>query len=237
MKRKSDQDSNNRSLVESAYQRIKMMILDLSLLPGQTILIDELAEKLGMSRTPVRQAIDRLSSNLEGLVETVPRKGIIVTIPNANAMRELYEIMQGLEGEAVRLAVKNVSAGQLDALEDAIRLQEKALVENDLAGWALADRAFHRLLIEASGNGKLQELVQLFDGQLHRSRLATIHLRTNLEESTADHREILEAIRQGNIGKALIVHTAHREKANERLVKAISEFSGMVMRAAASHQG
>ena len=98
------------SLADHAYAEIRAMILDLRLLPGQAILIDDLATRLGMSRTPVREAVARLSTGMEGLVITVPRKGMVVTIPTVEGMREIYEIIDGLESVAVRLAIERADA-------------------------------------------------------------------------------------------------------------------------------
>lgn len=224
--------ATTQSLADRAYQDIRAMILELRLLPGQTILIDDLATRLGMSRTPVREAVARLTSSMEGLVTTVPRKGIVVTIPTVEGMREIYEIMQGLEGQAVRLAIARVEEETLAALEESVVTQEAALAADDLDGWTRADRRFHHLLVDAAGNRRLGELVRLFDGQLHRARVATVPLRPNLTESTRDHRAILDALRSRDGARAMAVHTAHRERALHELLRAVADYSGIVLRAA-----
>lgn len=220
------------SLADHAYAEIRAMILDLRLLPGQAILIDDLATRLGMSRTPVREAVARLSSGMEGLVTTVPRKGIVVTVPTVEGMREIYEIIDGLESEAVRLASERADAETLDTLTASVAAQEAALVRDDLAAWVEADRQFHRLLIAAAGNRRMRDLVQLFDGQLHRIRVATIHLRATPVESTQEHHALLDAIRARDLNAALAVHRAHRERALREMLRAVADYSGVVLRAA-----
>ncbi len=221
----------NASLADRAYAEIRAMILDLRLLPGQAILIDDLAARLGMSRTPVREAVARLGTGMEGLVITVPRKGMMVTIPTVEGMREIYEIIDGLESEAVRLATGRADAETLALLAASVAAQEAALERDDLAAWVEADRQFHRLVIAAAGNRRMRELVQLFDGQLHRIRFATIHLRATPVESTREHHALLDAIRAGDLDAALAVHRAHREHALREMLAAVAEYSGVVLRA------
>jgi DNA-binding GntR family transcriptional regulator len=219
------------SLADRAYQEIRAMILDLRLLPGQAILIDELAARLGMSRTPVREAVARLSAGMEGLVTTVPRKGVVVTIPTVEGMREIYEIIEALEGQAVKLAIARADDDLLAALAASVATQEEALARDDLGAWVQSDREFHRLLIVAAGNRRMQELVQLFDGQLHRTRVATIHLRSTPYESTQEHRELLEAIRVRDVERALRIHAEHRARALREMLRVVGDYSGLVLRA------
>lgn len=224
-----------QSLADRAYQEIRAMILDLRLLPGQTILIEELAEQLGMSRTPVREAVTRLTTSVEGLVTMVPRKGIVVTIPTVEGMREIYEIVQALEGQAVKLAISRVDEETLAALAASVDDQEAALAADDIDGWTQADRRFHHLLVDAARNRRLGELVRLFDGQLHRTRVATARLRPNLAESTRDHRAILDALHARDVARAVAVHSAHRERALHELLQVVADYSALVLRAAAQN--
>jgi DNA-binding GntR family transcriptional regulator len=84
------------SLTDQAYAALRAMILDLRLLPGQRLVVQELAEALGMSRTPVREALVRLAA--EALVEGTPNKGMRVAVPTLQVFREVYEIVEGIEG-------------------------------------------------------------------------------------------------------------------------------------------
>lgn len=220
------------SLADRAYEEIRARILDLRLLPGQAILIDDLAAQLGMSRTPVREAVARLSASLEGLAVTAPRKGIVVTVPTVEGMREIYEIIDGLEAHAVKLAVARIAAGTLDALAASVAAQEAALARDDLDAWTAADRDFHGLLIAAAGNRRMRELARLYEGQLHRVRFATIRLRAAPVASTSEHRAILDALRDRDAARAVAVHAAHRERALREMLDAVADYSGLVLRAA-----
>ena len=219
------------SLSEQAYVTIRAMILELRLLPGQSILVHELASQLGMSRTPVREAVARLST--EGLVTTVPRKGMVVTIPTVDAMREIYEIIAGVEGQAMKLAAERADDVMIKRLEQAVDAQEDALARDDLAAWVYADRQFHDLIIQAAGNKRMVELMRLYDGHLHRVRLATIHLRPKPTRSTSDHRSAIEVIRQRDGDRARDLHIAHRERALAEMLRVVGDYSALVLRASA----
>ena len=102
-------ESNAQPLTDQAYEAVRAMILDLRLLPGVKLVVQDLAAKLGMSRTPVREALVRLAH--EGLVETIPYKGTSVTVPSVRTLHEAYEIIQGVEGQAVKLAAERADEG------------------------------------------------------------------------------------------------------------------------------
>ena len=140
----------NGSLVESAYRTMRQRILDNVWPPGYRALEQELALELGMSRTPVREALTRLQR--EGLVEVIPRHGMSVLPVSADDMRDIYEMLTALEAMAAELAVRRKpSEAQLKPLLAASRDMGRALQADDLDAWAAADERFHRHLIMLSG--------------------------------------------------------------------------------------
>src|SRR5512144_1097223 len=142
---------NGRSLAESAYQKMRRRILDNVWSPGFRALEQTLALELGMSRTPVREALIRLAK--EGLVEVIPRHGMTVLPVSADDMRNIYEMLTALEAMAAELAVRRgPSAMELTALETATRDMARALKANDLEAWAAADERFHQRLVALCGN-------------------------------------------------------------------------------------
>ena len=206
------------------------MILELRLLPGQLLVEPELAAAIGMSRTPVREALQRL--RFEGLVESVPPRGFVVSVPTVEAMREVYEVIAGIERQAVTLAVRRAAPADLEDLAAAIAIQEAVLERGDVAAWVQADRRFHERLRRAAGNQRLIELMRLFDGQLHRARLATLSLRTprRLVRSTGEHRRLLEALRARDVAAVQRIQERHRERADGEMVAAIRDYSAQVLR-------
>jgi DNA-binding GntR family transcriptional regulator len=209
-------------LADRAYAEVRARILDLRLRPGQIVPELGLAADLGMGRAPIHEALVRLQD--EGLVESLPRRGFCITMPTVDAMREIYEIVGALEGQAVRRAAREGGAILLAALAAAIDAQEVALGADDVEGWARADYRFHELLREAPDNRRLRELFRRFDGQLQRVRAVTIHLRPKPRRSTDDHREILSAIRGRDEEEAVRVHHAHRKRADAEMLVAIHDY-------------
>lgn len=204
---------------DRAYAELRARIVDSTFRPGQVIPELALAAELGMARELVHDALVRLQA--EGLVEPLPRRGFRVTVPTVETMREIYEIVGALEGQAVRKAAREGGAILIGALEAAIRDQEVALAADDAGRWVQADRRFHELLREAAGNRRLGNLFRQYDGQLQRARLATVHLRPRPRHSTDDHQEILAAIRGRDEDEAALIHYRHRRRADAEMLDAI----------------
>lgn len=209
-------------LADRAYAELRVRILDVRLRPGQIVHELGLAADLGMGREPIREALVRLQA--EALVEVLPRRGFRVTVPTVDTMREIYEIVGALEGQAVRRAAREGGAILIAALAAAIEAQEAALSADDVDGWGGADRRFHELLREAAGNRRLRETIHQYDGQLQRARVATLHLRAKPRRSTDDHRAILAAIRTRDEDEAVRVHHAHRRRADAEMLAAIQAY-------------
>jgi DNA-binding GntR family transcriptional regulator len=231
--------SAEERLADRAYGALRARILDLRLLPGQLIVEPDLAAELSMSRTPIREALARL--RFEGLVTASPRRGFVVSVPTVEHMREVYEVIAGIESQAVKLAATRADASVLAQLDDALAAQEAALAGGPpsagefpaaaLAAWTEADQRFHRLLREAAGNRLMLELMRQFEGHLHRARVATIRLRPWPRQSTDEHRAVLEAIKARDPERARVLHLAHRERADRAMLDVIHDFSGVVLRA------
>ncbi len=215
------------SLAEQAYQTIRTQVLDLRLLPGQVILLKELGAQLGMSRTPVREAVARLCN--EGLLQKLSRNRMVVTIPTVEAMRETYEIIAGIEGQAAKLAAERADEPMIQRLEEAVAAQESALAKDDFPAWHQADTLFHDLLLRATGNQRMRDVMHLFDAQLYRVRLAAMRLRPKPVQSVKDHRALVEAIRVRNGEEARRIHLDHRERAENEMEQLYSEFLTFVL--------
>ena len=209
-------------LADRTYDELRARILDLRLRPGQSVQELSLAAELGMGRAPLHDALVRLQA--EGLVAAVPRRGFVVTTPTVQTMGEIYEIVAALEGQCVRRASRDGGALLLAALRASVDAQATALTQDDVDGWAEADRRFHDLLREGTANRRLRDLIRQFSGRLQQARAVTIHLRARPVRSTDDHRAILEAIEAGDEDRAVRVHQAHRQRADAEMLGAIDAF-------------
>jgi GntR family transcriptional regulator, rspAB operon transcriptional repressor len=203
-------------LPQRAYQALRRAIREMSLAPGQMVLEGEAAQALGISRTPVREALVRLES--EGLLRLVPRHGFAVAPLDPAGLREIYEILEGLETVAVDLAASRALPDQLARMDRSIADQERALDADDLIAWLAADDAFHDSLLEMSGNERLRRYAQSLGDQAYRARLFTHRLRPKPARSTEDHRAVATAIRAGDGETARALHQAHRRRARDEIL-------------------
>jgi DNA-binding GntR family transcriptional regulator len=221
--RPADPALSSGSLVESAYQTMRRRILDNAWPPGYRALEQELALELGVSRTPVHEALIRLQS--EGLVEVIPRHGMSVLPVSAADMRDIYEMLTALEAMAAELAVRrSTGVAELKPLQDASRDMARALRADDLDAWAAADESFHRQLVALSGNRLLIEAVQNCWDRAHRARMVTLRMRPKPTPSTREHMEVVDRIRAGDARGAFEAHRAHRERGSRELLAILEQY-------------
>lgn len=205
-----------KPLVESAYQRIRGQILRNEMPSGLTILEEELARHLGMSRTPVREALVRLAQ--EDLVEIIPRRGMRVKPVTLRDLREIDEVLACLEVQAAdRLARRSLTEAELTGLSAAIEGMDAALKAENMDAWAEADFRFHTLLIEFCGNAHLTRTAKLFLDKAHRARLATLPHRKKPVYSNSNHAAVVEAIKRGDAETAREIHLAHKRRWSREL--------------------
>jgi len=207
-----------------AYDWIKQKILSNELVPGTSIRIQDLATKLNMSRTPIKAALIQLEK--EDLVELTPRQGMRVKPIHPETMREIYEILAGLEVIAVELIAKRaLSEAEMQGLIAAQGDMEKALKADDLDAWSEADERFHQELVALSGNKRLAEIVGTYRDQTRRARTLTLKLRPKPDLSTQNHRSLLDSLRSGNVETALSLHCQHRLRSARELTELLKRYN------------
>lgn len=198
-------------------EQIRQLIFDGELAAGSDHLESELAERLGMSRTPVREATLMLAQ--QGLLEVRPRKGVRISALSLKDMEEIYSILTELESlsaeEAARAGYDDTDLSQLGA---AIEAMDEALQREDREAWADADDAFHAELVKLGGNTRIQSIVNMMSNQVRRARAMTLFMRPLPLKSNEDHRAVYDAIRDGDPQSARDRHRAHRQHAREILI-------------------
>lgn len=200
-----------------AAQKLRELIISGEIGAGTDHLESELAESLGMSRTPVREAVLLLES--QGLLEVRPRKGVRIRPISTDDMAEIYDILTELESLAASEAAKrDYGTKELAILSKAIVQMESALAANDLDAWAANDDVFHAELVRLGGNKRLQEIVMMMADQVRRARMVTLHMRPRPDQSNADHRGVLRAIESGDAKTAHAIHHRHRKLAKDTLI-------------------
>ncbi|MGE0314932.1 MAG: GntR family transcriptional regulator [Lautropia sp.] len=203
--------------VAEAYRIIRQRILDNVYPAGHRALEREFADELGLSRTPVREALLKLEA--EGLIELIPRHGARVLPVSASDMAEIYQVLGALESTAAEIVTRRRPAAEaLAPLSTASRDMSAALEVNDLDAWARADERFHRSLLDLADNKVLTQTVQLLWDRAHRARMVTLRLRPLPVNSTREHNAIVDAIRAGDPAVVGALYRAHRERASTELL-------------------
>jgi DNA-binding GntR family transcriptional regulator len=211
------------TMAEVAYEKMRSQVMGNLWPPGHQMLEQEVALALGMSRTPVREALLRLES--EGLVEVIPRHGVRVLPVSPTDMREIYEILTALECHAARLLAQRCPGdAELAPLFAATEAMDKALAADDLDAWAKADELFHAQLVELAGNRRLQGIVMNHWDRAHRARMFSLRLRPKPANSTREHRDLIAHIRAGDAEAAVNANRAHRERASRELLTIFEQF-------------
>lgn len=197
----------NLTLWQRVYNHLRTEILEDRLEPGAELIETVLAEQLGVSRGPLREAISRLAA--EGLVTVSPRRGAVVRSLSKAEFLELYQVREALERMAVQLAVPRLTEEQFEELGALNETMEAHAAQNEVEAFFEANIAFHSRLLEASDNGKLQELYRQLLDQLGRYRLRSLTLRGNLQRSVSEHKAILRAAKRGDAERAAQLMAEH----------------------------
>ncbi|MEV4225814.1 GntR family transcriptional regulator [Streptomyces bobili] len=190
---------------DRVYAHVKQGVLDRRYEGGVLLTEGELAEAVGVSRTPVREALLRLEA--EGLIKLYPKKGALVLPVSAQEIKDVVETRLLVEEHAARKAVP-ASPGLIRRLEELLEQQKAQAAAGDLAGAAVTDRCFHAEIVRSGGNDILSRLYdQLRDRQL-RMGVAVMHSHPDrIAKTLAEHEEILQALRSGDAEAAVgIVH-------------------------------
>lgn len=155
-----------------------------------------LANRFGVSRTPLREALQVLSAS--GLVELVPNRGAFVRHPDFVELVEMFEVMAELEALCGERCARRIGDGQLEQLEDTIVKCEAALATRDTDEYYRENEKFHMIIYDACGNGFLASQARQLHRRLRPFRRMQLQLRGRMPESMREHHEIVEALREGN---------------------------------------
>ena len=198
---------DGRTLWQRAHDHLRDEILSGRLTPGTELSEVALAESLGVSRGPIREALGRLAA--EGLVTVRPRRGAVVRALSGDEFIEAYQVREALEAMAVRLAVPKLTRDHVLELERRIEEMTERAEAGDVAGFFEANSAFHQVFFETAGNRMLAELYRSLRGQIDRHRPRSLELRGDVKRSIAEHKAILRAARSGDVERAVHLVSEH----------------------------
>lgn len=209
-------DDHVRLLREVAYDRLKDAIRHADLQPGQPLSETRISKVLGISRTPVREALQLLAQ--EGLVEIIPGRAVTVASRSIRDVLNVLHIRLLLEPELARLATETITPQQLDTLWNALERMQEAVTRADRLSWSKADTVWHETLSAACPNEFLGDLALQMRNRIHRFAVIDHQLKIEqLANGTAEHRAIVTAIAAGDAHQAETAMREHIESLRKNL--------------------
>ena len=203
------QETRLTALAEKAYREIKRMVLENEVHGGEYLLEEDLARIVGMSRTPLREALVQLQN--EGLIAIVPRRGVRVVTLTVDDMREVYDLLRWLESQAAHaLASRPDRAQAVRELRRLVQEMKKSLAAGDIAAWARANDRFHIRLVESAGNRRLVRICANLLDQSQRVRAFTLRLRKPPTRTTDAHAAMVKAIEDGDADRAAALQAENK---------------------------
>ncbi|MGH9057681.1 MAG: GntR family transcriptional regulator [Acidimicrobiales bacterium] len=194
-------------LADRAYQRLRDEILSGRLAPGTPLSVPELARQFSISRSPVREAVQRLI--YDGLAAGVPYRGAVVRSVAVNDLRHLYRVRELLEGLAARLATEHLDDGRLNKIKRTLDAHKQVVESRDEARHVELDVAFHRCIREACGNPYLNEILENIQGKAHLAQFQLWRGEHGPQVAVDEHAQILRALTEGDPDRADAAARAH----------------------------
>lgn len=208
-------------LRDVVFNTLRQAILKGELAPGERLMEIKLAERLGVSRTPIREAIRKLE--LEGLVLMVPRKGAEVARISEKSLKDVLEVRRSLEELAIELACQRMSPEGLSELESRQREFERAIASGDAMAMAETDEAYHDVIYAGTGNTRLVQILNNLREQMYRYRLEYIKDSEKRQTLISEHEEILKALRGRQAEEAKRAVRGHIDNQEITVLKNLKE--------------
>lgn len=207
-------------LRDVVFNTLRQAILKGELKPGERLMELALAERLGVSRTPIREAMRKLE--LEGLVVMIPRRGAQVANITEKDLNDVLEVRIALENMAIEKACKRMSGEQMDKLWQAAKEFERTMSDGNLVRLAQADVAFHESIYEASDNRRLIQVLNNLREQIYRYRVEYLKDEETRNVLVKEHEELYKAIRDRDVERALAISFQHIENQRKAIIETIA---------------
>jgi len=198
---------NHKPLREIVYEELKRQIMIGEIAPGTRMMEVELADEMGVSRTPIREAIRKLEK--EGLVSIEPRRGAYASEISIKEMLDVLQVRQFLEGMAAYLAAEKTSDQEKEELKVVTANYKEAVISEDIAEIVKADEAFHKMVVGCSGNETLKSVLSQVQDLSLRFRYIFYDDFSRFEHVPTEHRDIVEAILSGDSEGAKVAMNQH----------------------------
>lgn len=181
---------------DNIAQELEELIFNGTFRDGDRLDEVRLSERFNVSRTPLREAFQRLA--LSGLVELIPRRGAFVRQPGPMELMEMFEVMAELEAVCGRLAARRIDEVALEKLRVLNAKCQQAVKTNDTESYYLENERFHKLIYHESGNGFLEQEAVRLHHRLKPFRRLQLRLRGRMEQSMSEHEAVVEALASGD---------------------------------------
>jgi DNA-binding GntR family transcriptional regulator len=212
-----DNEGYQGSLSERVFTQLQNDILNGKYQPGDSLVETRLSEDMGVSRTPVREAVRQLE--LEGLVQSLPNRGAVVTGITAKDIEDIYTIRMLIEGLAARWAAEKITPGELGELKEAIEFEEFYTIRNDAAHLTKYDSRFHDTIYKACNSKPLMHTLSTFHHYVLKARNASFSTPGRAQKVLEEHKAILQAIIEKNPDKAEKLTIEHIRNAILNLIR------------------
>lgn len=209
-----------QSLVHQAYVWIKERILNFHFKPGESLTDREIAEELGMSRTPVREALRLLEH--EGLLMSSPRRGWQVRPLGLEDIREIFDVKIVLESAMARWAAACPDQEKRRALQECLARMKEATAQKDTQAWVRADIDLHNVIFEMAGNRRAARIIQQLNEQWWRVRIGLVSMEGRMERSLHEHEAIVASILAGDEEAAERQMREHLEGVRQELLDVLT---------------
>lgn len=208
---------NHKPLREMVYEELKMQILTGKIVPGTRMMEVDLANDIGVSRTPIREAIRKLEK--EGLVTIEPRRGAYASQISTEDMVEILEVRQNMEGLAAFFAASRMSDEQMAALKEVSKLYNDAVQSGDMQEMIKHDTKFHRIIVESCNNKVLVQMIEQLQELVLRFRYIYYDNFRRAENMPDEHFAILNAIETGDAEAARAAADVHIDRLKELVIR------------------
>ena len=201
-------------LRDLVFTTLRQAILKGELQPGERLMEIQLADKMGVSRTPIREAIRKLEK--EGLVNMIPRKGAEVAGISEKMLRDVLEVRMTLEKLAYKLALENIKPEDIERMEETEKAFVKAVQEGNIVDMTAADEQFHFIIYDVAGNDKLKELLYNLKENMYRYRMEYLKDENYRKALVEEHAHLIECFRKRDLASGVALteqHIKNQEKA------------------------
>jgi len=208
-------------LNQKVYRVLKESIIEGFLEAGTKLLENKISEKMHVSRTPVREAMQKLAA--EGFVKMIPNKTMVVTKVSFEDIKEVLQIRGVLEGLAARIAAKKINRQEIDELEKIITQIDLYVAKKDLSSYCKLSDEFHDFILSICGNKRIIQIRDNLIGFIYRFRIKSLSVPGRLKCSLEEHRAIMESLKKHNSEDADRLSQIHMENTVINILKNVAK--------------